>query len=176
MGKKSIKEDKNIYQLYREALDYTRAEASDKLEYISASRLEKIENEKSGIKPYPEEILRMADVYKRPELCNYYCTHECEIGQKYVPEITDKSLPEIVLEMISLLNKLNEEKNELIDITVDSAIDESELRRFVELEYNLSKMASTIEHLKFWVSKSVSTGSIDKEKLESLRELVKKGH
>lgn len=176
MGKKSIKEDKNIYQLCREDLEYTRAEASEKLEYISASRLEKIENEKTGIKPYPEEVLRMSEVYKRPDLCNYYCTHECEIGAKYVPEVTDKSLPEIVLELISLLNKLNDEKNELIDITVDSEIDDSELRRFVELEYNISKMATTIEHLKYWVSKSITTGEIDKEKIESLRELVKKGH
>ena len=43
MGRKSVKENKNIYQLSRENMGYSRAAASEKLEYISADRIEKIE-------------------------------------------------------------------------------------------------------------------------------------
>ena len=58
MGKKSIKENKNIYQLSREKLDLTREKASEQMTYISADRIEKIESEKSL--PHPDEILAMA--------------------------------------------------------------------------------------------------------------------
>ena len=72
MGRKSTKDNKNIYQRSREKLGLTREAASDLLGYISADRIEKIESEKST--PYPEEIISMADCYKNPMLCNYYCT------------------------------------------------------------------------------------------------------
>ena len=43
MGRASTKENKNIYQVSREEIGYSRAAASEKLEYISADRIEKIE-------------------------------------------------------------------------------------------------------------------------------------
>ena len=78
MGKKSIKKNKNIYQLSREELELTREKASESMGYISADRIEKIESEKSL--PHPDEILAMAECYKKPSLCNYFCSHECPIG------------------------------------------------------------------------------------------------
>ena len=73
MGKKSVREDKNIYQLAREEAGLTRAAAGELMDYVSESRIEKIESEKSA--PHPEEILAMADAYKKPVLCNgfVYC-------------------------------------------------------------------------------------------------------
>ena len=72
MGRKSVKECKNEYQLAREAAGLTRAEAADLMGYVSESRIEKIESEKSA--PHPDEIVAMADAYKKPGLCNYYCS------------------------------------------------------------------------------------------------------
>ena len=51
--------------------------------------------------PHPEEVLIMADKYKSPELCNYYCSNQCPIGQQYVPEIKMKELPQIILETVA---------------------------------------------------------------------------
>ena len=45
MGKRSTKENKNIYQTSRESLALTREKASEQMLYISADRIEKIENE-----------------------------------------------------------------------------------------------------------------------------------
>ena len=59
MGRKSIKENKNIYQISRENMEYSRALASEKLQYISADRIEKIESEKTL--PHPDEVLVMAE-------------------------------------------------------------------------------------------------------------------
>ena len=103
MGRKSIKENKNIYQISREAQNLTRDAASEKLQYISADRIEKIENEKTL--PHPEEILAMADCYKNPSLCNYFCSHECPIGQEYVPEVVPKELSQITLEMMVITTR-----------------------------------------------------------------------
>ena len=112
MGKKSIKENKNVYQLAREAMDYTRDKAAEEMGYVSSDRIEKIESEKTT--PHPDEILAMASAYKSPELCNYYCTHECPIGQKNMPVLEVKGLSQIVLEMLAGLNSVNKEKERLI--------------------------------------------------------------
>ena len=120
MGRKSTKENKNIYQTSREAMEYTRDAAAEKLGFISADRIEKIENERSL--PHPEEVLAMADCYKNPALCNYFCSHECPIGIEYVPEIKAKDLSQITLEMLATLNKLTHEKERLIEITVDGEL------------------------------------------------------
>ena len=72
MGKQSIRENKTIYQLCREAAGLTRAEASEKMNAVSASKIEKFEYETQ--EPTLYDILQMADAYKRPDLCNYYCS------------------------------------------------------------------------------------------------------
>ena len=100
MGRKSTKENKTIYQTSREALGLTRDQASEKLEFISADRIEKIEYEKSL--PHPEEIMAMAECYKNPALCNYFCSHECPIGIEHVPEIKEKELEKMAMAIDSL--------------------------------------------------------------------------
>lgn len=78
MGRVSVKENKNRYQLAREALALSREKGSELLGCVSADRIEKIENERCL--PQPEEVLIMADKYRQPDLCNYYCSHQCLIG------------------------------------------------------------------------------------------------
>lgn len=167
MGKKSIKKDKNIYQLSREALELTREKASEQLTFISADRIEKIESGKSL--PHPDEILAMAKCYKKPNLCNYYCSHECQIGQEYVPEVKEKALSQIVLEMLSLLNSVEEEKNRFIEITADGEITEDEYHDFVQIQDKLEKISLSVDSLKLWVERTVAEGRICKEDLTAAR-------
>jgi hypothetical protein len=156
MGKKSTKTNKNIYQLYREEKELTRDRASEQMQYLSADRIEKIENEKSL--PRPDEIIAMADCYQRPDLCNYYCSHECPIGERYVPEVKMKDLSQIVLEVLASLNSLEKEKNRLIEITVDGQITKDELPDFTKIREQLAKISLAIDALQLWVE---STG-VDK--------------
>ena len=164
MGRKSTKENKNIYHLSREKLGYSREEAAGKLGFVSSDRIEKIENEKSL--PHPEEILAMADCYKNPSLCNYYCSHECPIGQEYVPEVKAKELSQIILEMLATLNTLSREKDRLIEITVDGEISEDEAPDFLKIQEELEKLSLTIDSLKLWVDNSIAAGRIDKNLLQ----------
>ena len=160
MGRKSIKENKNIYQISRENMEYSRALASEKLQYISADRIEKIESEKTL--PHPDEVLAMAECYKNPSLCNYYCSHECPIGKEYVPEVKTKELSQITLEMLATLNKLTSKKDRFIEMTVDGEISPDEMPDFLALQEDLEKMSIIIDSLNLWVSNSIATGKIDK--------------
>lgn len=164
MGRKSTKENKNIYQTSRENAGFTRDSAAEQLEFISSDRIEKIENEKTA--PHPDEILAMADCYKNPSLCNYYCSHECPIGKEYVPEVAAKDLSMITLEMLSTLNSLSKEKDRMIDIAADGKITEDEVTDFLRIKSNLDNMSLAIESLKLWVQNTIASGEIDKDLLE----------
>lgn len=164
MGRKSTKENKNIYQMSREAASLTREAAAEKLKFISSDRIEKIESEKS--QPHPDEILAMADCYKNPSLCNYYCSHVCPIGQEYVPEVKAKDLQVITLEMLSILNTLSKEKERLIEIAVDGKLSEDEIPDFLKIQSNLENMSIIIDSLKLWVDNTIASGKIDKNLLQ----------
>lgn len=161
MGKKSTKENKNIYQTSRENLELTREQASTLLEYISADRIEKIENERSL--PHPEEVLTMAQCYKAPNLCNYYCSNECPIGQQYVPEIKMKDLSQITLEMLNSLNSLAKAKDRLVEITVDGEITRDEYHDFATIQKQLFQISMTVDTLQLWFEKNIADGRIDQE-------------
>lgn len=164
MGRKSTKDNKNIYQISRETAELTREAAAEKLAFISSDRIEKIENEKSY--PHPDEILAMADCYKNPSLCNYYCSHECPIGQEYVPEVAAKDFSVITLEMLSTLNTLTKEKDRLIDIAADGKVTKDEIPDFLNIKENLENMSLAIDSLKLWVEHTIASGEIDKDLLK----------
>ena len=107
------------------------------LECVPPERIEKIDSEK--VLPHPEEVLIMADKYKSPELCNYYCSNQCPIGQQYVPEIKMKELPQIILETVASFNKMNKKQERLIEITADGIIDNDELDDFIYIKEELEE-------------------------------------
>lgn len=158
MGRKSTKENKNVYQTCREELGLTREAAAELMDFVSADRIEKIESERSL--PHPEEILCMSKAYKAPNLCNYYCSHECPIGMECVPEVQMKDLSQITLEMLASLNSLEKEKNRLIEITVDGVISEDEMKDFKNIQEQLSQISLTIDSLSLWVKKAIAEGNI----------------
>lgn len=162
MPKVSSKENKNIYFQRREELGLTRDKASELLESIPSERIEKIENER--VEPHPEEILIMADKYKSPEICNFYCSNQCPIGQQYVPEIKIKDLSQIILSMVDSLNTVQDKQRRLINITADGIIDDSEIDDFVGIQDELEKISITVETLQLWTEQMIANGSINIEK------------
>lgn len=167
MARKSTKENKNIYQITRENLDLTREAASELLETISPERIEKIENERTL--PYPDEVLVMAEKYKQPSLCNYYCANQCPIGQQYVPEIKIKDLSQIVLEMLASLNSVQKKKERLIEITVDGKVSGDELEDFVFIQEELERISIAVETLQLWSERMLATGAIDPERYRAYK-------
>lgn len=167
MARVSSKKDKNIYQQTREKLELSREAASELLEWISPERIERIENEKSN--PNPDEVLQMAAKYKLPRLCNYYCSHQCPIGQEYVPEIKVKELSQITLELLASLNNMNSNRERLIEITVNGKIDDDEIADFIRIQDELERISVTVETLQLWAERMLANGAIDVEKYNEVK-------
>ena len=172
MGKKSIKENKNIYYQCREALGLSREKASELLVSIPPERIEKIENEKSL--PHPDEVLVMSEGYKMPDLCNYYCSNECPIGKQYVPQVKIKDLSQIVLEMLASLNVIHRKQERLIEISADGRINDDEIKDFVYIQEELEKISITVETLQLWAEKMLAEKEIDMEKYNSYKNNINK--
>lgn len=159
MGRASTKENKNQYQLIREELGLSREKASELLEIISPERLEKIENERSD--PHPDEVLLMSRKYRKPSLCNHYCSNQCPIGRQYVPEVQVKELSSIVLEMLASLNAVQKQKDRLIEIAADGTITGDEIDDFIYIQQELERISITVETLQLWSEKMLASGMID---------------
>ena len=134
---------------------------------MSPERIEKIENDRTM--PHPDEVLLMAQKYKQPRLCNYYCANQCPIGQQYVPEIKVKDLSQIILEMLASLNSMQKEKDRLIEITVDGQISGDELADFVHIQEELEKISIAVETLQLWCERMLDTGAIDKDQYDAFK-------
>ena len=134
---------------------------------IQPERLERIENGKFPINP--EEVLLLSEIYGEPTLCNHYCSNECPIGEKYVPEVKVKDLAQIVLEMLSSLNSMKKNQERLIEITADGIIDDEEIKDFVFIQKELEHISITVETLQLWVEQMVADKKINLEKYNALR-------
>lgn len=165
MGKQSTRENKTIYQQYREEQGLTREKASQEMTGVSASRIEKIEYELQ--EPTPYDIIQMADCYKHPDLCNYYCSHKCMIGDRYVPEIEVSELSTIILETIASLNEINPLTSRLIQIARDGKITDDEIKDFAYISQKLDEVSLAIDSLNLWVDKTASEKNINIELLNA---------
>ena len=171
MGRISTRESKTIYQICREESGLSREKASELMDGISASRIEKIEYEAQ--QPTPYDIVQMADCYKRPDLCNYYCSHRCEIGDRYVPEVEVTELSNIILETIACLNDISPLTSRLIQIARDGRITDDEISDFAYISSKLDEVSLAVNALNLWIEKTASQNqlnfnlfNIEKEKLK----------
>lgn len=138
---------------------------------VSASKIEKIEYELQ--EPTPYDIIQMADCYKKPELCNYYCSHKCTIGGRYVPEIEISELSNIILETIASLNEINPLTSRLIQISRDGTISDDEIKDFAFISKKLDEVSLAIDSLNLWIDKTASENNINIELLNAEKEKLK---
>lgn len=170
MGRISVKKNKTLFQLYREELGLTRERASELMEGMTASRIEKIEN---GQEPTPYDVIQMADCYNKPDLCNYYCSHRCEIGNRYVPEIEVSELPNIILETIASLNDITPHTNRLIQIARDGRITDEEIPEFAYISTKLDEISLAVDALNLWVEKTAGENRLNAELLKKEKDRIK---
>ena len=162
MGRRSVKDNKNIYQQSRENKGLSREGAEEILSFVSADRIEKIESGRST--PHPDEVLQMEQGYENPELSNYYCTHECPIGMKYVQKAELKELPQLTVELLSTLHAMEEEQNRLIDISVDGRVNSFERKQFDVILHKLAALDRAIRGMRIWIEHALYTGKMDEAK------------
>ena len=154
MGKGSIKSTENVYfrarknaAMYNERL--SSREGASELLGLSVSRLADYELVNTKVVPVDKVVL-MADLYNCPELKTGYCKHECPIGG-YLPIATEaKGLEGITLRLMQRLDheELNRIKKQLVSITEDGVIDETEKPELEKILAFLEEIAETISELK----------------------------
>ena len=172
MGRNSTRKSKIIYQICREDSGLSREKASELMDGISVSRIEKIEYEMQP--PTPYDVVQMADCYKRPDLCNYYCSHRCEIGDRYVPEVEISELSNIILETIASLNDINPLTNRLIQITRDGKITDDEIPDFAYISSKLDEVSLAVNALNLWIEKTASQNQLNFSLFNETKENLKK--
>ncbi len=171
IGRQSTKENKTIYQVFREEAGLTRSEAQDLMTAVSDSKIEKFEYETQ--EPTPYDIVQMADAYKRPDLCNYYCSHKCEIGHRYVPEVKITDLSNIILETIASLNEINPLTSRLVQIARDGKITDDEIKDFALISKKLDEISLAVDSLNLWVDKTAGEQGLNAELLHAEKEKLK---
>lgn len=171
MGKQPPGKNKTIYQICREEAGLTRSEASEKMTAVSDSKIEKFEYEMQD--PTPYDIIQMADAYKRPDLCNYFCSHKCEIGHRYVPEVEVSDLSDIILETIASLNEINSLTTRLIQIARDGKISDDEMKDFAFISKKLDEISLAVDSLNLWVDKTASEQGLNIDLLNAEKEKLK---
>ena len=158
------KEPATLYLAKRKELGWSREYASEQLG-ISDDKLERIENEKQL--PNPQDVLIMSDVYHAPELCNYYCSRDCEIGQLYVPKVPDTELPGIILKLMASIYEVENIEKLLVRITADDVIDDDEIEDLVTAQFTLEQLSVMIEALQLCIERKVDKGEISKKLYEA---------
>ena len=156
MGRRSVKENKSVFQLKREELGLTREAASMGMTAVSPERLEKIENDKVQMQPY--DALEMSRCYRAPELRNYYCRNVCAIGTVDVRELEEKDLPQIAVDAVSCLNRLHGRRDRLLDIAADGDLTPDEYRDFAAIRDDLEHLARMADSLRVWLEKRMARG------------------
>ena len=161
MGRKSTRENKTAYQIAREKRGLTIEKAGELMDGITSDRIAKLEN--GSVHIQPEDVVLMAECYRAPELCNYFCTHECAIGEKTVEEIEIKSLSQIAIETLNSLNKMTRLKDRLLEIVEDGRVRPDESDDFLIIKSTLDKIAASVNALQLWVDGQIADGKLDRK-------------
>ncbi len=158
MGRKSVKENKSIYQQTREELNLTREKAAELIPGFSPERIEKIENGRVQIQP--DDVMLMAEYYKAPILCSHYCANECPIGQVHALRPEPKELAQIAVETLNALNQMNRSKDRLLEIVEDGRVRPDEYEDFAGIKQVLDRIALSVANLQLWVNEQIAKGKL----------------
>ena len=153
MPKLSKKTGENMfYQARKQASIYNDAlrsrEAAAEMMEINPGRLNRIESD--IIDPYPEEVHLMAKLYNSPHLRNYYCNRCCILGCN-VPEAEPSNLDRITVRAMSIMRRLAEIREDLLSITEDGNVNESERPMMRKILSNMEEMNGVTATLRNWI-------------------------
>lgn len=107
-----------------------------------------------------DKAVLMADLYRKPELRNYYCLHECPIGRTLA--ISDEA-PGLERVTVKLLKNLRIEdlegvKDRLVDIAEDGRISDDEKPALEEILTYLDRLSKTVSELRIIGEKALGNG------------------
>ena len=159
MGTNPTKAMDNIYcRCRKEAAKYNdklnSREGAAELLGVSVSSLADYELGNTKVVPVDKVVL-MADLYNAPELKNYYCTHECPIGEGTVHKLEVAELDRLTIKLLATLRNMTGIKDTLIDIAEDGIISEREKPKLNEVLEALDAIVRHSQELRLWAEKNL---------------------
>lgn len=131
-------------------------------EYLGMDRTRLSRIELDSQVPLPEDVLLMADLYKRPELCNHYCTRICPIGKKTMEPMIEGSLPELAIKSFFAAHDIDQPAEEFLKMMEDGKLDSKDKKRLEEIIPEIKKTVNVFNTLLVMLSKELERGeSID---------------
>lgn len=159
MGTNPTKAMDNIYcRCRKEAAKYNdklnSREGAAELLGVSVSSLADYELGNTKVVPVDKVVL-MADLYNAPELKNYYCTHECPIGEGTVHKLEIAEFDRLTIKLLAALRNMTSIKDAIIDIAADGTVNDLERPKFNEVLNALDSMAIHSQELRLWAEKNL---------------------
>lgn len=136
---------------YNEKL-FSKEYASEQLG-VSVSTLSDYELGLTKVVP-PDMIIKMADLYKSPELKNLYCREMCPLGCD-MPKVELEDLDRITVRALSTFKNIETQKERLLDIAADGVISDDERPDFDKVIQAMNELAAVAFNLKAWAEKNL---------------------
>ncbi len=117
--------------------------------HVSEDVIRRIENNLNQCMPVEMAVL-MADLYHAPQLCPYYCQHECPIGRTMPLSCEALDIDRVTVKLLKNLrvSDLEEVKEKLIDIAEDGKITDDEKPELKNILSYLDDLAKTLNELR----------------------------
>lgn len=141
-----LKNDINIYQTARLAAGHTQERAAELLG-IGVRSLAAYETGERI--PADDVIVRMTDVYNTQFLAYQHLRNNLEAARSILPEVTPQSLTMSILRLQKEVKDFLDVRDEMIEITCDGVIDESERERWEACMKEANDVCRSIMALQF---------------------------
>ena len=115
--------------------------------------IEQSDPNKRRTDPAPQDVKLMAELYGAPELCDYYCTHQCPIKRGEKPLLHD-NLSEISASLMSSMHFLDNANDRIHSILGDSIVSDDEKTEFCKIMGTLKDIAYSAESLLLWAERN----------------------
>ena len=139
-------EYRNIYQIAREATGITQEKAAELID-VSVESIRAYETDRRI--PPDKTVIKMIEIYGCQYLAYQHLKTSAEVGQKYMPNIELKDLPTAILKLQKEVTDFIKCRDELVDITCDGIINETERPRYDVILRELDDVVAAIMTVKF---------------------------
>lgn len=114
-------------------------------EYLGMDRTRLSRIELDSQVPLPEDVLLMADLYRRPELCNHYCTRICPIGRKTMLPLIEGSLSEMAIKLYCAAHDMDEPAEKFLRMMADGKLDAMETEELAEIVPEIESFTNVLQ-------------------------------
>ena len=158
MPKIGTNNSKNVFILAR--LEASKADSGlssreKAAEILETNRTRLVRIELNKIEPRPDEVVRMANAYRAPELLNYYCSQICPIGKGNVPYIELSTFDRMARKGLAAIRRAKIAENILVKIAPDGEIRKGEEAQLLKVLHILQTIEKVNLEMEIYIKKNL---------------------